>query len=266
MPPSIKEITSTANPVVKHLKSLSVKKYRDEAGLFVVEGLRHVEDMLAAGWTLHTLCMTTEMIAQNDGLVHTAEAMEADLFDMPPALLSRITGRDNAQHVLGVFYQTLHGLDDISESDAALWLLLEDIRDPGNLGTIIRTADAVGAAGIILAGQPCDPFSPETVRASMGSIARMKLIRSDLEGVKNWRTGWTGRIIGTHLQTETDYRTADYTLPLILAMGSEQAGMSDALTDMCDTTVKIPMPGGTESLNLAVSTGIMLYEINRARI
>lgn len=266
MPPSIKEISSTANPVVKHLKSLSVKKYRDEAGLFVVEGLRHVEDMLAAGWTLHTLCLTTEMIAQNEGLVHTAEAMQADLFDMPPILLGRITGRDNPQHVIGIFYQTLHGLENVSESGAALWLLLEDIRDPGNLGTIIRTADAVGAAGIILAGQPCDPFSPETVRASMGSIARIKLIRSDIEGLENWRTGWTGRIIGTHLKADTDYRTADYTLPLILAMGSEQAGMSDSLTALCDATVKIPMPGGTESLNLAVSSGIMLYEICRARL
>src|SRR5690606_30138212 len=134
------------------------------------------------------------------------------------------------------------------------------------LGTIIRTADAVGAAGIILAGQTCDAFSPEAVRASMGSIARMKLIRTTLAAFGSWRSGWAGRIIGTHLRTETDYRAADYTLPLILAMGSEQSGMSDALTDMCHSLVKIPMPGGTESLNLAVSTGIMLYEICRNRL
>ncbi len=265
MPP-IKPISSPANPVVKQLKSLSVKKYRDEAGIFVVEGLRHVEDMLAAGWTLSALALTAPEIAENDGLIHTATAMQADIYDMPEALLSRITGRDNTQSVIGVFKQDWHDLETVTESGAALWVLLEDIRDPGNLGTILRTADAVGAAGIILAGQTCDAFSPEAVRASMGSIARMKLIRATLDDIDNWRAGWAGRIIGTHLRTETDYRAADYTLPLILAMGSEQAGLSEALTAMCHNLVKIPMPGGTESLNLAVSTGIMLYEISRGRI
>ena len=264
--PQIKPISSPANPVVKQLKSLSVKKYRDEAGVFMVEGLRHVEDMLAAGWTLSALALTAPEIAENDGLIHTAAAMKADIYDMPAALLSRITGRDNTQPVIGIFNQDWHDLQTVTDSGDALWVLLEDIRDPGNLGTIIRTADAVGAAGIILVGQTCDAFSPEAVRASMGSIARMKLIRTTLADFGSWHLGFAGKIIGTHLRTETDYRAADYTLPLILAMGSEQAGLSDALTDMCRTLVKIPMPGGTESLNLAVSTGIMLYEISRARL
>jgi len=264
--PQIKPISSPANPVVKQLKSLAVKKYRDEAGVFLVEGLRHVEDMLAAGWTPAALALTAPEIAENEGLIHTATALQAEIYDMPAALLSRITGRDNTQPVIGVFKQDWHGLQTVSDSGAALWLLLEDIRDPGNLGTVIRTADAVGAAGIILAGQTCDAFSPEAVRASMGSIARVKLIRATINDVDGWRRGWPGRIVGTHLRADTDYRAADYALPLILAMGSEQSGMSDALTDMCHNLVKIPMPGGTESLNLAVSTGIMLYEISRGRI
>ncbi len=256
-----KTITSAANPAVKRLKALDLKKNRDAEGVFMVEGARHVNEALGAGWQLDTLAFSGR--AGDDPAIAAAAKTHAASYEVTDELLSRITGRDNAQPLIGIFRQRWADLKDVQ---GGLWVALEGIRDPGNLGTILRSADAVKAEGVILVGQTCDAFSPEAVRASMGSFSRVKLAKASLPDVQKWRSGWKGRVVGTHLDTKTDYRKADYALPLLLVMGSEQAGLSPEMARLCDTLVKIPMPGGAESLNLAVSTGIMLYEICRSRI
>ena len=256
-----KTITSAANPAIKRLKALDMKKNRDEEGVFVVEGARHVNDALAAGWKLDTLAFSSR--AGNDPAIAAATKARAATYEVTDELLSRITGRDNTQAVIGIFRQHWAPLDDVK---AGLWVGLDGIRDPGNLGTIIRSADAVKAEGVLLIGQTCDAWSPEAVRATMGSFARVKLARAAVPDLLKWQHGWKGRIIGTHLNTEVDYRKANYALPLLIVMGSEQSGLSPEVAKLCDTLVKIPMPGGAESLNLAVSTGIMLYEVCRGRI
>jgi TrmH family RNA methyltransferase len=250
-----KIITSAANPTVKKLKSLAVKKYRDEEGLFLVEGAQHISDALERGWELETLAYS-----KNDPVIKKARCVVLQVTD---DILSRITGRDNTQPVIGVFKQKWQAVSKIKDG---LWLGLEEIRDPGNLGTIIRTAGAVGVEGIVLIGNTCDPFSPETIRASTGSFAKVKLAGASLAEFLKWRPSWKGRVIGTHLQTKTDYRKADYSLPLLLMMGGEQSGLSAEATKVCDTLVKIPMTGETESLNLSVSAGVMLYEVCRGRL
>jgi RNA methyltransferase, TrmH family len=130
----------------------------------------------------------------------------------------------------------------------------------------MRTVDAVKAEGVLLIGQVCDIWSPEAVRASMGSFARIKMAKAVMPEFMKWRKDWKGRVVGTHLNTSVDYRKGDYTQPLLLVMGSEQSGMSPDITNACDQLVKIPMPGGAESLNLAVSVGVMLYEICRSKL
>jgi TrmH family RNA methyltransferase len=256
-----KTITSGANPAIKRLKALDLKKNRDAEGVFTVEGARHVNEALAAGWQLDTLAFSPR--AGEDPAIAAAEKARVPTFEVTDDLLSRITGRDNTQPLIGIFRQHWTTLEDVK---AGLWIALEGVRDPGNLGTIVRTADAVKAEGVLLIGQTCDPWSPEAVRATMGSFARVKLARAFLPALSKWRKEWKGRIIGTHLDTKTDYRKADYSLPLILVMGSEQSGLSPEAVKLCDALVKIPMTGGAESLNLAVSTGIMLYEICRGSI
>ena len=260
--PHPKPITSAANPVVKALKALALKKYRDEDGLFVVEGARHLMEAIEAGWHLHSLALTEDAIESVPDLLSAA----AESYVMPAELLSRITGRDNTQNVIGALKQRVAVLSEVGTDKNTSWIVLEDIRDPGNLGTIMRTADAVQTAGIILVGQTCDAFSPEAIRATMGSFARLQLVRTSLADFAAWKKTWAGRMTGTHLRTDTDYRAGDYTGPHLLAMGSEQNGLSETLTGLCDQLVKIPMPGGTESLNLGVSTGIMLYEMGRNRL
>ncbi len=259
-----KLITSAANPAVKMLRSLGVKKYREEEGLFLVEGMRHIGDALGQGWELAALAFSERGREDAREAIAACAAAGGQCLEVTDDLLQKITGRDNTQPVLGAFRQRFQALDDIKEG---LWVGLETVRDPGNLGAIIRTADAAGAHGIILIGECCDPFQPETVRASMGSFARIPVARAAPAEFLRWRKGWKGRIVGTHVHARAlDYRGAFYELPLLLLMGGESAGLSEDMASACDALVKIPMAGGAESLNLAVATGIMLYEIGRGRL
>ncbi len=250
-----KIITSAANAAIKRIKSLEQKKYRDAEKLFVVEGLRHVIEMLEAGWKAEIIAFATE-VKNTLKLPKTS----AHFIETTQELLSRMTGRDNAQDVIGVFHHKLH---DLAEVKDGLWIGLDGVRDPGNLGTIIRTAAAVGAEGVILIGNTCDPFSAEAIRASMGSFSAAKIVRAPTAAFSKWRPDFKGRLVGTHVVEAKDYREISYALPMVLMMGAEQNGLSPEMLKICDDIVKIPMPGGTESLNLAVSTGILLYEICR---
>lgn len=255
-----KPVSSAANPAVKRMKSLSQKKYRDEEGVFLVEGQRHIQDALAGGYVLDTLAFSPRASGDSKVLIRNNKA---EFLEVTDDLLSRITGRDNTQAMVAVFKQKFTDLKAVKDG---FWVVLEGIRDPGNLGTIIRTADAVKATGVILAGDTCDPWSFEAIRGSMGSFARVHLAKASVDEFLAWRKGWTGRVVGTHLKTDTDFRKGDYAQPLLLVMGSESNGLSDGMAKACSGLVKIPMAGGAESLNLAVSTGIMLYEISRNRL
>jgi TrmH family RNA methyltransferase len=134
------------------------------------------------------------------------------------------------------------------------------MRDPGNLGTIIRTADAVGASGVILLGQSCDPYSHECVRASTGSIFGVPLVAMETQTFLKQINAWKGDLVGTHLKAPESFRRT-YTAPTLLVMGSEGRGLSEELASACKSMVHIPMKGGAESLNVATATAIMLYEI-----
>ena len=140
-----------------------------------------------------------------------------------------------------------------------VWVALEDMRDPGNLGTIIRTADAVAASGIILIEQSCDPYSRDCVRATTGSIFGVPLVRMEVEGFIALCKSWRGDVVGTHLKATENFRRT-YKSPTLFVMGSERRGLSDELAEACKTLVRIPMPGGAESLNVATATALMLYE------
>lgn len=247
-----KLITSGANPLIKKIKSLSQKKNRDEEKLFVVEGLRHVTDALVKGWEAETIFYA--------GPRPPLPATSAYLIETTEEMLSRMTGRENTQNVIGVFKHRWHPLADVIDG---IWVALEGVRDPGNLGTIVRTAHASGATGVILIGQTCDPWSPEAIRASMGSFAYTSFVHADLTDLARWKKNFTGKIIGTDVTEASDYREISYTKPLVLLMGNESAGLTPEALSLCDATAKIPMAKGAESLNLSIATGLMLYEAYR---
>ncbi len=152
-----------------------------------------------------------------------------------------------------------------NQADTTVWIGLDRVRDPGNLGTIIRTADSVGVSGIILIGETTDPFSLEATRASMGSIFNVPLVGQSVDEFLEWRKSWPGKVVGTHLKGAVDFRAIDYqSQPVFLLMGNEQQGLPDQLAEICDTLALIPMHGSADSLNLAIATGVMLFQMGKS--
>ena len=262
----VKEITSLANPVIKDIKALSQKKGREETGTFMAEGLKLVIDALDLGWSVTTLVYAKN--AKDKPLVQKvasrAVAAGALVLEVSEKVLSSITRRDNPQTVVGIFRTRWNDLSALKPQAGQTFVALDRVRDPGNLGTIIRTADAAGASGVILVGEATDPFSLETVRATMGSVFAIPLYRVSVADFLNWKKICDAKVVATHLAGSVDYRTIDYTeKPVVLLMGNEQQGLPDELARVADAISRIPQQGRADSLNLAVATAVMLYEARR---
>lgn len=262
----VKEITSLANPIIKDIKALSLKKARDETRNFMAEGLKLVIDALELGWTIRTLVYSKA--AKGKPIVEKVAARTIAsgglVLEVSEKVMSAITRRDNPQMVAGVFEQRWMALKDVRPAGAETWVALDRVRDPGNLGTIIRTADAAGASGVILVGDCTDPFSLETVRATMGSLFAVPLVKATPADFLRWKKDSGARLVATHLAGAVDYRTIDYrSKPVILMMGNEQSGLPDELAGAADALARIPQVGRADSLNLAVATGVMLFEVRR---
>ncbi|QEE46204.1 RNA methyltransferase [Rhizobium sp. WL3] len=262
----VKEVTSLANPIIKDIKALSQKKSRDESRTFLAEGLKLVIDALDRGWTIRTLVYAKA--GKGKPLVEKVAARTVAagglVLEVSEKVMSSITRRDNPQMVAAVFEQRWTPLKDIQPKGSETWIALDRVRDPGNLGTIIRTADAAGASGVILVGDCTDPFSMETVRATMGSMFALPLVKTTPADFLKWKKSVDARLVATHLAGAVDYRTIDYrSKPVILMMGNEQSGLPDELAQAADKLARIPQVGMADSLNLAVATGVMLFEVRR---
>jgi TrmH family RNA methyltransferase len=262
----VKEVTSLANPIIKDIKALTNKKSREESGTFLAEGLKLVIDAIELGWTIRTLVYAKA--AKGKPLVEQMAAKTVAsgglVLEVSEKVIGSITRRDNPQMVVGIFDQRWKPLKDIRPREGETWVALDRVRDPGNLGTIIRTADAAGASGVILVGEATDPFSLETVRATMGSVFAVPVARATPEEFLGWRKSAGVSIVATHLAGAVDYRTIDYRKkPVVLLMGNEQSGLPDQLAREADALARIPQQGRADSLNLAVATAVMLFEARR---
>ena len=265
-PGRVKEVTSLSNPIIKDIRLLEKKRHRDETGAFLAEGMKLVIDAIENGWTIRTLIYAKAGRGQEnvEKLAARCLAQGADVLIVSEKVLGAIARRDNPQMVMGVFEQRWTAPVAIRPGENDVWVALDRVRDPGNLGTIIRTTDAVGAKGVILVGQTTDPFATETVRATMGSIFAVPLTRMSEADFIGFARNWPGTVAGTHLKGAVDYRKPDYTeKPVLLLMGNEQAGLTDELAAACTVLIKIPQAGRADSLNLAIATGVSLFEIRR---
>lgn len=260
-------ITSLTNARVKAIRALDMRKERKETGLFVAEGASVL--MTAAE---HGVWPVT--IVSLSGAAHTppvatylrkAVAQGAEILSVSNAVLEKLSHKENPQTLLGVFRQRWAAPPKQPEKSVT-WLALEEIRDPGNLGTIIRTSDATAISGIVLVGTTCDPWSRECVRATMGSIFAVPLVRLDHDGFHALLKSWPGDTVGTHLEGREDFRTHKYRAPALVVMGGEGPGLSDETARACRSLVRIPMAGRLDSLNLAVATALMLYQVQRPHL
>jgi len=167
--------------------------------------------------------------------------------------------------VIGVYREFDTSLERIDRSDAGIWIVAQSLRDPGNLGTILRTGDAVGAGGLILIDDCVDPFSVESVRATMGALFTQKIATARWPEFLAWLRGGPGQMVGTSLKATQDYQAPRYAMPTFILLGNEAQGLPSDYEDECDLLVKIPMLGKADSLNAAVATAVMAYEVLNQR-
>lgn len=253
-------ITSVSNNTVKRIRSLRQRRGRMEQSAFWVEGIRIVAEAIQTGAELECLVVAPELLHSEfaNGLI--AANRDVRRINVSAQVFASLSGKEGPQGLAAVIRQRWENLEALQLQPADLWVALDAPQDPGNLGTIMRTADAVGAAGLILVGHSADPYDPSAVRASMGSLFALRLIQTDLDSFLAWRQSNSVNLVGTAGGAALHYRQASYQRPLILLSGSERQGLPLQLQDACDQLVRIPMVGRCDSLNLAVATSVVLYQ------
>jgi TrmH family RNA methyltransferase len=258
-----REITAFSNPLVKRARSLREKKHRREEGRFLAEGLRILTEAREAGFLPEMLFYSSKSDAHAllDALIAATESAGGQAVETTPDILHKISGKENPQIVLGVYKAFDVGLERIDRKSADLWIVGQALRDPGNLGTILRTGDAVGAGGLILIDDCADPFSVEAIRASMGALFTQKIATASWEEFVAWLRAGKAELIGTSLNASQDYQEPRYGKPAFLLVGNEAQGLPAQYEAECDVLVKIPMLGKADSLNAAVATAVTAYEI-----
>jgi TrmH family RNA methyltransferase len=258
-----REVTAFSNATVKLLRSLRDKKARRAEGLFLAEGLRILAEARDSGRLPEIVAFSSEgakhpLAAE---IIAATEAAGGDAIETSADILSKMSGKDNPQMLLGAYRQPEALLDQIDRASAPLWLVVQALRDPGNIGTILRTGDAVGAGGLILVDDCADPFSVEAVRASMGALFTQQIAAARWPEFIAWLRAGEGQLVGTSLNATHDYLEAEYKQPCFLLIGNEQQGLPSDYEGECDTLVKIPMAGRADSLNAAVAAAVMAFAV-----
>lgn len=265
-------IRSRENKHIKMAFALQNKKARDESGLALLEGVRLVRDALQQGATVDTVLFSSRLLSRPGGpeLLEIARSGRAGVLEVDPALLERVSGTETGQGVVAIARTPrpdVQALVERAARDAGILVLLEQVQDPGNVGAIIRSAAAQGASGVVAGPGTADPWAPKTLRASAGAAFRIPIACAD---------DWTFvlRCCGERLQillagvdvsAVPPWRCA-LTVPTALILGNEGSGPSEASARAASARVQIPMPGGTESLNVAMSASVILYEAQRQRL
>lgn len=258
-----REVTAFSNATVKRLRSLRDKKARRAEGLFLAEGLRIIAEARDSGRLPEIIAFSAEgakhpLAAE---IIAATETAGGDAIETTPDILSKMSGKDNPQTLLGAYRQPDASLERIDRGKASLWICAQALRDPGNIGTILRTGDAADAGGLILIDDSADPFSVEAVRASMGAIFTQDVAVARWPEFVRWLRTGDGQLVGTSLKATQDYLAAEYRQPCFLLIGNEQQGLPADYEAECDLLVKIPMAGRADSLNAAVAAAVMAFTI-----
>lgn len=255
-------ITSHSNPRIKQARVLRQRKQRDATGLFLVEGLFHIGEALAAHAMIDSLFYAPDVL---DGdfarqLIDRAEAEGIACYETTAGILASLAEKENPQGVIAVVRQRQVGLADLTPHNFPWGVAIVSPQDPGNVGTILRTIDAVGASGLILLDSSVDPYHPTAVRAGLGSIFWYPVVSVSFDEWSQWARQQAYHIVGTSARGSADYKEVDaYERPLIVLLGSEREGLSSEQAAVCEQLVRLPMHGHVTSLNLAVAAGVVLY-------
>ena len=258
----MKIITSPSNPTIKFIRSLRQRKERESTGKFYVEGIRLIGEAVRTQQKISHVVVCLDLLDSSFGkeLIAKIEGQGIDAISVPEFIFNLISLKEGPQGIAAVVEENWVDLGEVAKTKG-LWVALDSVQDPGNLGSILRSLDAAGGKGIILLDESTDPYHPTSVRASMGGIFSQKIIKSSLEAFSIWKKGNNYSLVGTWCGTGTNYRRYNYPKDMILLMGSEQKGLLPMHLEICDELVTIPMKGSVDSLNLSNATSIVLFEI-----
>ena len=252
-------ITSLSNPLIKQARALRQKKARAESGLFLVEGIHHVGEAFAAGWEIESVIYSSGQLTSP-----FAHDLISRLSFQPqpvtPQVMESLADKENPQGILAIVRQRKNQLKDLNPFTRAAALVSP--QDPGNVGTILRTLDAIGADALFLLDGGVEQYHPSVVRASMGTIFWKPMIQASFNEFADWSRKGQYQLIGTSAKADADYRSLTPQAPWILVLGNEQKGLSPQQVSACDVTVSLPMQGRVSSLNLAVAAGVLLYQFS----
>ncbi|GAB4457436.1 MAG: RNA methyltransferase [Armatimonadaceae bacterium] len=267
--PARRPISNSRHPAIASInRLLESREEREQAGLFYTEGWRFVFRALENRFThVESLVVTPETpnYALWQRLLHLAREQEIPIVSVTPTVFQYLSRAEEPQGIGVVVRQPWERLHRIRPDTGLCWLALDTIRSPGNLGTMLRTLEAVGGAGVIVIGDAIDPFIPEVFRATMGALFDLRFVRATWGEFQRWRERHSVSLIGTSPHATTDYADFAYPDSLVLWMGSERKGLSDKQQGECDEVVRIPMVGASDSLNVAIASGVLLYEIFNQR-
>ncbi|MGD0879634.1 MAG: RNA methyltransferase [Anaerolineales bacterium] len=261
-------ISSHTNPIVKQIRALRQRKGREETGLFLVEGIHHVGEAVEAGWGIEMLVYAPDQLTSEFArrLVGEQSMRGVRCMALTPELFHTISEKDNPQGILAVIHQRHSSLGEISPKQMHFGTALISPQDPGNVGTILRNLDAVGADGLFLLDGGVDPYHPSSIRASMGTIFWKNLVQTSFVEFVNWARANGYQLVGSSAHVKLDYHSFKHGgQPLILVLGNEQKGLSQDQMAACDVNLCIPMNGRVSSLNLAVAAGILMYSVFNER-
>ncbi len=260
-------ITSAANPLVKRMRSLRAeRRNRRREGAFVVEGVRPTWRAVEAGWDVECLVVSPALLADSPALdmVDAQQARGVRVVELTRDVFERLSDRDGPSGLAALVRTRPLDLDRIEVTPDALVVALHRVGNPGNLGTVVRTADAVGAVGVVLVGDTADPYAPAAVKASMGSLFVVPVAHAATpDAFFDWAVAHGVAVVATSGHAPASHWATTYPAPVAVVLGNEGEGLPDDMLSRADVVVRIPMVGTAESLNLSVAAGVVLYEVRR---
>ena len=257
-------ISSYSNPFVKQIRALRQKKSRQETGLFLVEGIHPVGEAIAAGWEVEALVYAPDLLSSDFARSTVEEQIRRGMrcTALTSELFATLADKENPQGILVVVRQRHLSLDDVAIGGFKLGAATVSAQDPGNVGTILRTLDAVGADALFLLEGGVELYNPTVVRASMGALFSKPVVEAPFVEFANWAREKDIRLVGSSAHATIDYRQFDVEdQPTVLVLGNEQKGLTREQIASCDQVVSLPMKGRATSLNLAVAAGVLLYHM-----
>jgi TrmH family RNA methyltransferase len=265
------QITSSRNPKVKYLRSLRLRKFRQREARFLIEGIRIVEEALDCGATVDMLVHAPDLIISKRAQALVERVQPAQRLAVSGDVFRTFSDRDKPQGIAAVVRVHERVLSDIPLSDALLVIVAYQLSDPGNLGTLIRTADAVGATAVVVVEPSAGLYDPQTVRASMGSLFALPIVRlAEEAALLRWYqtirdSGLPLQVVATSAHSQQVHFETDLRDPLVLLLGSERHGLPDPIREQADVQVRLPMVGRATSLNVAAAGAALVYEVIRQR-